>query len=331
MTAEKKILDYQNLSPDEILNAVEGEGYQCDGRLLALNSYENRVYQIGIEEDKPIIVKFYRPERWNDSAIMEEHEFAWELAESEIPVVAPIKNEKGDSLRRHKLYRFALFPNQGGRAPNLENSSHLEKLGRYLGRIHSVGKSKIFRYRPTLTAESFGQKSCEFLLKNKFIPKDIETAYQSLTDDLIQRIAWCYERAGDSSTLRLHGDCHPGNILWTDDGPHFVDLDDSRNGPAIQDLWMLLSGERIDQIKSLNALLNGYTEFFEFDPRQLHLIEALRTLRMLHYYAWIAKRWTDPAFPRAYPWFNTQRCWEEHILHLREQVSLMDEEPLSLR
>ena len=326
----KAILDYQNLGPDEILNAVEQEGYHCDGHLLALNSYENRVYRVGLEDDRSIIAKFYRPERWDDSSILEEHEFANELAYNEIPVIAPISNQCGDTLRHYQAYRFALFSNRGGRAPNLEDPKHLEQLGRCLGRIHIVGKSKLFHSRPTLTPESFGSASYNFLLQNDFIPIDLKVAYQSLAEHLMQLVSWCYERAGTLSMLRLHGDCHPGNVLWTTNGPHFVDLDDSRNGPAVQDLWMLLSGGRDDQKQSLESLLNGYTQFCDFDQQELHLIEALRTIRMIHYYAWIAKRWTDPAFPRAYPWFNTQRCWEDHILNLREQVALMQEPPLLL-
>ena len=328
MTSELT-LDYQNLGPDEILDAVESQGFHCDGRLLALNSYENRVYQVGLEEKAPIIAKFYRPERWEDQEIQEEHDFAWELSENEIPVVPPLRNNGGDTLQRHQSYRFALFPNRGGRAPNLENTEHLEQLGRCLGRIHAVGKSKPFLFRPKLTADSFGWNACRFVLDNQFIPEDLEPAYRSLTEDLMQRVGWCFERAGTIPSIRLHGDCHVGNILWTDDGPHFVDLDDSRSGPAIQDLWMFLSGDKEDRNQTLEKLLSGYLQFCDLDPRQLHLIEALRTLRMIHHYAWIAKRWTDPAFPHAYPWFNTQRCWEEHILNLREQAALMEEEPLT--
>ena len=206
--------------------------------------------------------------------------------------------------------------------------AHLEQLGRYLGRIHAVGSTKPFRSRPALTADSFGRESCRFLLQEKFIPADLEIAYQSLTDNLMERVEWCYERAGAVEAIRLHGDCHPGNILWSDAGPHIVDLDDARSGPAIQDLWMFMSGEKTDQTHALEKLLDGYVQFCDFNPRELHLIEALRTLRIIHHYAWIARRWEDPAFPRLYPWFNTQRSWEEHILHLREQAALMDEEPL---
>lgn len=321
-------LAYQTLGPEEILDAVESQGFLCDARLLALNSYENRVYQVGVEDDEPIIAKFYRPNRWEDATIQEEHDFAWELAEAEIPLVPPLKNANGDTLYRRHSFRFALFPRRGGRPPELDNPEHLKQLGRFIGRIHVVGRSKSFAHRPALTIESFGESSYQFVLDRGFIPPELETAYRSLAEDLIQRIRWCYERSGDVNIIRLHGDCHPSNILWTDAGPHIVDLDDARMGPAMQDLWMFLSGDRADQTQGLNDLLEGYTQFCDFDPRELHLVEALRTLRLLHYYAWLAKRWDDPAFPRAFPWFNSQRCWEQHILDLREQVALMEEAPL---
>ncbi|MDH3693400.1 MAG: serine/threonine protein kinase [Gammaproteobacteria bacterium] len=322
-------LAYQSLGPEQIMDAVETQGYVCDGRLLALNSYENRVYQVGLEDTDPIIAKFYRPNRWTDEAIQEEHDFAWELVETEIPVIAPLKNKAGKSLHNHHHFRFALFERCGGRPPELDNVDHLEQLGRFLGRIHVVGKSSVFMHRPALTIESFGEESYKYVLNNGFIPKELETAYRSLAEDLLQRIQWCYERAGDVEALRLHGDCHPSNILWTEDGPHIVDLDDSRTGPAAQDLWMFLSGDRADQTQSLDILLEGYTEFCDFNARDLHLIEALRTLRMIYYHAWLARRWDDPAFPRAFPWFNTQQCWEQHILDLREQAAMMNEAPLT--
>ncbi|MDH3690907.1 MAG: serine/threonine protein kinase [Gammaproteobacteria bacterium] len=321
---------YQTLSPEEILDAVESQGFLCDGRLLALNSYENRVYQVGVEDDQPIIAKFYRPHRWGDATIQEEHDFAWELTDTEIPLIAPLKNANGETLYKHHLFRFALFPRSGGRAPELDDPKHLEQIGTFLGRIHIVGQSKTFQHRPTLTIESVGEESYRFLLDQGFIPDELTTAYRSLAEDLIQRVRWCYERAGNVRVIRLHGDCHPSNILWTDDGPHIVDLDDARMGPAIQDLWMFISGDRSYQTWCLNKLLEGYTQFCDFDPCELHLIEALRTLRMLYYHAWLARRWDDPAFPRAFPWFNSQRCWEQHILDLREQAALMDEPPLQL-
>lgn len=325
---EDEALAFRRLGPDQILHAVESRGYMADGRLLALNSYENRVYQVGIEGGEPLIAKFYRPRRWDDDTIREEHAFSLELAAAEIPVVPPLADASGETLHRHGPFRFALFRRYGGHAPELDNAAHLEQLGRFLGRIHLVGRAGRFRFRPALTIERFGVDAYRYLLESGFIPPDLEIAYRTLAEDLIVRIRACYERAGSVATIRLHGDCHSGNILWTDAGPHIVDLDDARSGPAVQDIWMFLSGETAYRTARLHDVLRGYTQFCEFDSRELYLVEALRTLRLMHYYAWLAKRWEDPAFPRAFPWFNSQRCWEEHILVLREQASAMDEPAL---
>jgi Ser/Thr protein kinase RdoA (MazF antagonist) len=319
---------YQALTPDLILDAVESTGRRCDGHLHALNSYENRVYQIGLEEGGFIVAKFYRPGRWSDDAIQEEHDFTLELAEREIPVVAPLPDERGATLHHHQGFRFALYPRRGGRWPDLDNPDNLLWLGRFIGRIHAVGAIKPFRYRPALTIEHYGDASYQYVLEG-FVPAGLQLAYRSLAEDVLKQVRACYQRAGEVAPIRLHGDCHPGNILWTDEGPHFVDLDDCLMGPAVQDLWMLLSGERRDMTLQLSEILEGYGEFFDFNPRELHLVEALRTLRMLHYSAWLARRWDDPAFKRAFTWFNTQRYWEEQILALREQAALLDEPPLA--
>lgn len=319
---------YANLTPDLILDAVDSIGYRCDGRLLALNSYENRVYQIGLEDSLPCVAKFYRPERWSDAAILEEHQFMAELFEREIPVVPPWRNADGQTLHNYQSFRFALFPRQGGRAPDLDRPETLEWLGRYLGRIHAVGALQTFQARSVLTVERYGDEALAYLLAEGDIPADVLVAYRSVAELALLGVRRCFERAGPCRHIRLHGDCHAGNVLWTDTGPHFVDFDDSLMGPAIQDLWMLLSGEREECQSQLLDLLAGYEDFHEFDPRQLHLIEALRTLRLLHYSAWLARRWHDPAFPAAFPWFNTQRYWQDRILELREQVALMDEPPL---
>ncbi len=320
---------YRDLGPEEILDAVESAGHHCDGRLLALNSYENRVYQVGVEGGSPIVVKFYRPGRWSDAAIEEEHRFARELAEAEIPVVAPVADIDGNTLRRRDAFRFALFPRAGGRAPEPDNLDQLEIIGRFVGRIHAVGATRPFAHRPTLDVTTFGEDAVRYVLECGLLPDELRSPYRSLAEDLLQRVRWCFERAGDVRLLRVHGDVHIGNILWTDDGPHIVDLDDARMAPATQDLWMLLSGERAERTAALDALLTGYTDFHEYPLRELHLVEALRTLRLLHYYAWLARRWDDPAFPRAFPWFNTQRAWQQHILDLREQAAAMEEPPLS--
>ena len=323
-------LPYQNLTPDLILDAVESCGYRCDGRQFALNSFENRVYQVGLEDGQALVVKFYRPQRWSNDEILEEHAFALELAAREIPVVAPLATADGATLHEHCGFRFALFPHRPGRAPELEDFDTLRWLGRFLGRTHAVGALRPFRHRPALDIASFGEEPAQFVIANEFVPADLEAAYRSITDEALRRIRECYQRAGTVRNIRLHGDCHAGNILWTDGGPHFVDLDDCRSGPAVQDLWMLLSGDRDAMSAQLGQVIAGYREFHDFNPSELALVEALRTLRMIHYAGWLARRWHDPAFPASFPWFNTQRYWQDQILALREQCAAMDESPLEL-
>ncbi len=318
---------YAELTPDCVLNALEGLGLRCDGRLLALNSYENRVYQAGVEDGAPLVAKFYRPGRWSDAAILEEHAFVHELAQREIPVVAALEVD-GKTLHHFEGFRFALFPRHGGRAPELEDRDTLEWMGRFMGRIHAVGALKPFQQRPALDIDSFGAQPRAYLLAHGFIPQDLLAAYRSVSEQALEGVRRCFDRAGDTPLIRLHGDCHAGNVLWTEDGPHFVDFDDSRMGPAMQDLWMLLSGEREDRVRQMGDVLAGYEDFYEFDERELHLIEALRTLRLVHYSAWLAQRWDDPAFKQAFPWFNTQHYWQDRILELREQIALMEEPPL---
>jgi len=319
---------YAELGPATVLDALETAGLRGDGRLLSLNSYENRVYQVWLEDGGSVVAKFYRPGRWSDAQILEEHGFVQELAAREIPAVAPLELE-GATLRAHAGFRFAVFPRRGGRTPELEDRDTLAWLGRFLGRIHAAGAARAFTTRPALDAESFGREPRDWLLEHDFVPADLLDAWESAADLALQGVARCYERAGAPRTLRLHGDCHAGNVLWTEGGPHFVDFDDARTGPAVQDLWMLLSGDREAMQKQLGHVLEGYRQFREFDERELYLVEALRTLRLLHYSAWIARRWDDPAFPAAFPWFNTQRYWQDRILELREQIALMDEPPLA--
>jgi Ser/Thr protein kinase RdoA (MazF antagonist) len=318
---------FSDLTPEIVLDALDSVGLHGDGRMLALNSYENRVYQIGIDQGAPLIAKFYRPGRWSDAAILEEHAFVDELALSEIPVV-PAMWIADTTLHHFNGFRFAVFPRHGGRAPELDDASTLEWMGRFIGRIHAIGAVKSFIERPTLDIATFGEDSRDYLFSNGFIPDDLRDAWESVAAQALDGVRACYERAGEVKHIRLHGDCHGGNVLWTDAGPHFVDFDDSRMGPAIQDLWMLLSGERADRARQLSDVLAGYEDFCEFNARELHLIEALRTLRLLHYSAWLARRWEDPAFPTAFPWFNTQRYWQDRVLELREQIALMQEPPL---
>ena len=310
-----------------MLDALDSIGLRGDGRLLALNSYENRVYQVGIEDDKPLVVKFYRPGRWSDDAILEEHAFTQELTAAEIPVVPPLLLN-GATLHHYQGFRFAVFNRHGGRAPELGDPAVLEWAGRFIGRIHAVGAVKPFAHRPALDIDTFGTEPCAFLQDNDFIPVDLKASYAAIAQQALDGVRRSYDRAGTLPQLRLHGDCHGGNVLWTDAGPHFVDFDDARMGPAIQDLWMMLSGERAEQVRQMGDILAGYEDFCEFNPRQMHLVEALRTLRLIHYSAWLARRWDDPAFPAAFPWFNSQRYWQDRILELREQVALMDEPPL---
>jgi Ser/Thr protein kinase RdoA (MazF antagonist) len=314
---------YAALTPEVVLDACDSCGLRTDGRLLPLNSYENRVYQAWLEDGSARVLKFYRPGRWSDAQIEEEHAFARELAGHEIPVVAPVHTGV------HAGFRFALYPRRGGRTPNLDDPKTLEWIGRFIGRIHAVGASKPFKFRPSLDIDSFGREPRAYLLDHNFVPADLLEAWKAATAQALAGVEQCFTRSGGVTPIRLHGDCHPGNILWTDEGPHFVDLDDARMGPAMQDLWMLLSGERAAMTHQLSRVLAGYEDFAPFDRRELHLVEALRTLRLIHYSAWLARRWDDPAFPAAFPWFNTQRYWQDRIIELREQIALMQEEPLN--
>lgn len=324
-------LPFAGLTPERVLDALDSvlipAGSRTDGRLLALNSYENRVYQAGIEDGAPIVAKFYRPQRWSNDAILEEHTFVAELAAREIPAVPPLAFE-GRTLHEFDGFRFAIFERRGGRAPELDRRDTLEWLGRFIGRIHAVGATKPYAARPTLDLRTFGYEPRDFLMSHDFVPDDVRPAYEAAVALALEGVERAYERAGDVRILRAHGDCHPSNVLWTDAGPHFVDFDDSRMAPAVQDLWLLLPGDRPGASRALTDLLAGYEDFCEFDPRELHLIEALRTLRLIHYAAWLARRWDDPAFPAAFPWFNTHRYWEARVLELREQIGAMQEGPL---
>lgn len=319
---------FETLTPSFILDAVESHGYWSDGRSFPLNSYENRVYQVGIEGSEPLIAKFYRPGRWTDEQILEEHELCFELVEKELPVVAPMVKD-GVSLFHSGDFRFALYPRKGGHAPELDNPDNLFILGRLLGRMHLVGAVKPFEHRPQVDVQSYGHDSVAFVSEH-FIPAELKLSYDSLTRDILQLIEEIVARVGDVRQIRVHGDCHGGNMLWRDDAPHFVDFDDSRMAPAIQDIWMLLSGGRSEQLAQISEIIEGYNEFNDFQLKELQLVEVMRTLRMLHYSAWLARRWEDPAFPHSFTWFNTVRYWSEHILELREQFAALQEPGLTL-
>ena len=320
---------FDALTPDFVIDAIESRGLHCDGRVFALNSYENRVYQIGIDEEAPVIAKFYRPGRWSDEQILEEHSFCFELADQELPVVAPLSDNQGDSLLHFGDFRFAVYPRKGGHAPELDDPDNLLILGRMLGRIHLVGAGRAFEHRPALDTRTFGYESAAYI-SDHFIPVELKNSYDTLVADLLPRVDTLFEEVGTEGNIRTHGDCHIGNILWRNDAPHFVDFDDSRMAPAIQDLWMLLSGDRRSRSEQLSEIVEGYNEFYDFQPRELQLVEALRTLRMINYAAWLARRWDDPAFPMNFPWFNTVRYWGDHILELREQLSALDEPILNI-
>ena len=323
---------FYQLTPELVLKAVERLGLMCSGYQLALNSYENRVYQVGLEDNTSVVAKFYRPRRWSNQAILEEHQFTFELEALDIPVVAPLQLD-GDSLHHFDGFRIALYPLRVGRAPDLENKTQLEQLGRFMGRIHALGAAKPFQYRVNLNVQTFGDTAYDYLLDHDFIPQALQAAYQPLVEDLLNHIEDVFVQVSAQS-IRLQGDAHAGNILWKQGNqgdvgsPYILDFDDACMGPAIQDLWMFISGGRDEMESSLDTILSAYTQFHDFDTAELRLIEPLRTLRMLHHTAWLAKRWDDPVFKHAFPWFNTAHYWQEHVLALKEQFSLLQEEPL---
>lgn len=328
MTQQTTQPPFESLTPEAVIQAVESIGLQTSGYQLGLNSYENRVYQVGLEDGSTVVTKFYRPSRWSNQAILEEHQFTLELKELDIPVVAP-ECFDGNSLFTHDNHRFSIYPTQAGRAPNLENDQHLRQLGRYMGRIHALGGSADFTHRPQLNIQTFGDDPYEYLLEKGFIPTALESAYEAITEALLDHIETTFEQI-QPAMIRLHGDVHPGNILWShkhsDSGmPYMIDFDDARMGPAIQDLWMLLPTEDESMKRTLDTLITAYELFHDFDPKEIQLIEPLRTLRMIHHAAWLAKRWHDPAFQLAFPWFNSQNYWEQHILALKEQLSALQE------
>lgn len=334
---------YQHLDPEVVLDALDAVGLRPDGRLIQLNSYENRVYQVFLENGRVVVAKFYRPQRWTDAQILEEHAFAAELAAEEVPLAAPLTlaldPRSLHAARTHLIaptlasvaapdaaYRFAVTPRMAGRAPELEDMAVLEWIGRFVGRIHTVGRRAPFTTRLRLEVDTFGTGARDWLLEHEVVPPEIRAVWTAVVDAALDRIRAAFDEL-PPRTLRLHGDCHPGNILWTS-GPHFVDLDDALTGPAVQDLWMLLSGSRAEMTRQLAAVLDGYEQFMEFDWRELRLVEPLRTLRMIHHSAWIARRWRDPAFPVAFPWFESPAYWADQVQRLRDQLDAMAEPPL---
>lgn len=332
---------YAALTPDVVLDALAAVGLAGDGRLMALGSYENRVYQAGLDDGSRVVAKFYRPGRWSEAQILEEHAFAAELAEAEVPMVAPLVLA-GRTLHQHAGFAFSVSPWRGGRQPELDDFEVLEWLGRFLARLHGVGARAPFAHRPALDLQTFGTASRDELLAHEAVAPEVRGEWRSLCEDALSMIADSALQTGAggrfglkyATTIRVHGDCHPGNVLWTPveapgGGPHFVDLDDARMAPAVQDLWMLLSGDRRQRTQQLGALLDGYEQVRDFDRRELALIEPLRTLRLIHYSAWLARRWSDPTFPIHFPWFGSSDYWRGQVAMLREQIEAMGEDPLS--
>lgn len=336
---------FETLTPNAVLDALESVGLRGDGRLTALSSYENRVYLAVLEDGQRVVAKFYRPDRWSKEQIQEEHDFALELMDAEVPVVGPLVIHDA-TLHRFHDFAFSVSPYRGGRAPDLDEDEVLEWIGRFLGRFHNIGVNQAFNNRIDLNLESYGLEPMQWLLANQCVPLDVQSRWERACQDAINTIADYAILAGhravkdskmsDVARLRLHGDCHPGNILWTPTdapdatgpGPHFVDLDDVCMGPAVQDLWMLTSGERSQRSRQLGALLDGYEQVRIFDRRELALIEPLRTLRIIHYSAWLARRWQDPTFPRNFPWFGSSDYWKGQVQVLQDQLEAMQEDPL---
>jgi Ser/Thr protein kinase RdoA (MazF antagonist) len=317
---------FTGLSPEVVLDAAASVGLEVDGRLFALNSYENRVYQLG-SSDGMLVLKFYRPARWSDAQIDEEHVFTEEMAAAELPVAAPVRRE-GRTLFKYREFRFAAFPWMAGRAPELDAPEARQIFGRTLARMHQIGARKPFLVRPKLGVRRLGWEAREQVLSGELLPEYLHERYESVSATLLERVEQTFQDAGDVRDIRIHGDCHMGNLLWNERGPVLVDLDDCAMGPRVQDLWMMLAGSGSEQQRQWSELLEGYAQFADFDFREVRLIEPLRALRMLHHAAWVSHRWLDPAFPRAFPWLGEARYWEGYLRDLIEQVEVIEDPPL---
>jgi len=325
-SAGSELQPFNGLTPAVVLDAAAAAGLDPDGRLFALNSYENRVYQLHGAHG-PLVLKFYRPARWSDAQIAEEHEFTAELAAAELPVAAPL-TLGGTTLIHYDGFRFACFPWLRGRAPELDAPEARQLLGRTLARVHQVGARRPFEVRPHIGIERLGWQARSQVLASELLPAALTERYSSVSGALLERVVAGFAAVGHTTDIRLHGDCHLGNLLWNEHGPAFVDLDDCAMGPRVQDLWMMLSGSPAEQQRQWGEIFEGYSQFADFDLRELALIEPLRALRMLHHAAWVAHRWSDPAFPRAFPWIGEPRYWEGYIQDLLEQIEAIDDPPL---
>ena len=317
---------FTGLSPEVVLDAAASVGLEVDGRLFALNSYENRVYQLG-RPGGMLVLKFYRPARWSDAQIEEEHTFTAELAAAELPVAAPVRIEDR-TLFRYRDFRFAAFPWMAGRAPELDAPEARQIFGRTLARMHQIGALRPFLARPKLGIQRLGWEARDQVLAGELLPEYLQERYESTSATLLEKVETTFQQAGDVRDIRIHGDCHMGNLLWNERGPVLVDLDDCAMGPRVQDLWMMLAGSGSEQQRQWSELLEGYAQFADFDFREVRLIEALRALRMIHHAAWVSHRWLDPAFPRAFPWLGEARYWEGYLRDLMEQLEVIDDPPL---
>lgn len=317
---------FQTLHPDTIMDALFEQGIRVDSGLTPLNSYENRVYQFQDEDRRRYVVKFYRPQRWSAEQISEEHQFAHELMNDEVPVAAPLEFN-GQTLLTHQGYYYAVFPSLGGRQFEADNLDQMEWVARYLGRLHQTGRKKTFISRPAIDVNEYLIEPRHVFEHSTLIPAGLKAAFLNATDSLIEAVMAQWHTRFD--LLRLHGDCHAGNILWRD-GPLFVDLDDARNGPAVQDLWMLLNGDKAERRMQLETIIEAYEEFSEFKTDEIALIEPLRAMRMVYYLAWLIRRWDDPAFPKNFPWLTGEDYWHRQTLTFIEQVKVLQEPPLQL-
>ena len=322
---------FLELTPERILDAVEEFGVRATGRVLQLNSMENRVYEVEIEvEDDQVetrhdrfrVAKFYRPQRWSKEQILDEHAFLLDLVERDIPVIAPIQNENGDTLKTIADIHCALFPKSGGRIPQEFTDEELERMGRLIARLHFVGAARPATARIQLSPQTYGIENLEKIISLGFLPNEYFNTYSNLVKTLSQTISPWFDGI---EMLRIHGDLHLANILWDDAGPKLVDFDDMLVGPPIQDLWLIVPGRDEESRRQFRVMINAYQELRAFDRKSLRLVEPLRALRMIHFSAWIAKRWEDPAFKRIFPGFGSNAYWSEQIGDLQDQLSVIRE------
>ena len=326
---------FYDLTPDRILDAFErSTGLRSTGRCLALNSMENRVYEIEIETEEKLrhpwerfrILKFYRPGRWNENQILDEHRFLQQLCDDEIPAVAPQPFLDGKTLHLDGSTGlwYTVFPKVGGRSPYELDEDQLKMCGRLLARLHSVGGVSDAEHRVHLTPDTYGRNSLSWLLEKQIIPIQFEKRYEAVVTEICDRTQHLFEKF---PVQRIHGDCHLGNLLWGDQGPFWVDFDDMVMGQCVQDLWLMIAGRDEHGLKQMSFLLEGYEQMRDFSRESLALIEPLRALRFVHFNAWISKRWEDKSFQRAFPQYETIGFWQEQVSDLDEQLRVIENNP----